>query len=107
MVESLGMQQVLQLSSVVEKAQMAQQSKGAEVARAFDRELEKQTAREGDKTQAVNETPEDMEVREDESRGQNEQRMAAKKRAVAEEEKEDEQGPPSETGHGGLINVVA
>ncbi|VAX19328.1 hypothetical protein MNBD_NITROSPINAE04-1584, partial [hydrothermal vent metagenome] len=54
MVESLGMQQVLQLSSVVEKAQMAQQSKGAEVARAFDRELEKQTAREGDKTQAVN-----------------------------------------------------
>jgi len=109
MVESVGMQQVLQLTSVAVKAQMSTQVQGPEVARAFDKALEKETAREADKTHEINETPEEKAIREE---GQEPKRHAMagggrhKKEEEEKEEKEERAGIQSEMGQGSIINVV-
>ncbi|VAX20145.1 hypothetical protein MNBD_NITROSPINAE01-698 [hydrothermal vent metagenome] len=109
MVESVGMQQVLQLSSVTVKAQMATQVQGPEVARAFDKELEKQTDREADKAHEIKDTPEEKTIREDGKGRKQQPAMAAKLRTkeVEEEEKEAREAMQSEMGQGSIINVVA
>lgn len=104
MVESIGMQQVLQLSAVVEKAHMAQQTVGSEVARSFEKELKKKAEREGDQTQAVNETPEELLIKDEDHKKPQQEKLDAKQR---EKEEEKEAAPPSESGHGKIINVVA
>lgn len=105
MVEAIGMQQVLQLSGAVEKAQMAQQSQASELARGFDKEMEKIVARQSDQTQDVKET-ENAKIREEDQR---KQKHYARKlpQGNPEEEEEEETEPPSESDQGGLINVVA
>jgi len=110
MVESVGMQQVLQLTSVAVKAQMATQVQAPEVARAFDKELEKQTDREADKAHEIKDTPEEKTIREDGQERKQQPAMAAKRRTkkdVEEEEKETREAMQSEMGQGSIINVVA
>ncbi len=105
MVQAIGMQQVLQLSSAVEKAQMAQQSQASELAKGFDKEMEKIVARLSDQTQDVKET-ENAKIREEDQR---KQKHYARKlpQGNPEEEEEEETEPPSESDQGGIINVVA
>ena len=108
MVDSVGMQQVLQLTSVTVKAQMATQVQGQEVARAFDKELQKQTDREADKAHEINETPEEKMIR-DEDKEPKQQAMAGErhKKEREEEQKEELAAMQSEMGQGSIINVVA
>ncbi len=105
MVEAIGLQQVLQLLSAVEKAQMAQQAQTSELARGFDKEMEKIVARLSDQTQDVKET-ESAKIREEDQR---KPKHYARRLPDSnpEEEEEEEQEPPSESDQGNLINVVA
>lgn len=105
MVESIGMQQVLQLSGTIEKAQVAQQSQASELARGFDKELEKKVALQSDQTQEVKET-ENAKIREEDQRKK--QQYARKlPQGNPEQDEEEETEAPSESDQGGLINVVA
>ena len=105
MVEAIGLQQVLQLSGAVEKAQMAQQTQASELARGFDKEREKIVERQSDQTQEVKDI-EGAKIREEDQR---KQKNYARKlpQGNPEEEEEEETEPPSESDQGGLINVVA
>lgn len=107
MVESFGMQQVLQLSNVVERAQFAQQHQADEVSRAFDRELEKLAEREGDQTRETKETEETRPISdEDQRRRRRQMRLLLKPGEEEKEEKEEGKPAVDESGHGQLINVV-
>lgn len=104
---SFGLQQVLQLSSAVERAQMAQQAQASEQARGFDRELEKLVDHQRDQTQETKGT-ENAKIRDEDQRKPKHYARRLPKKPEEEEEKEKEEAaPPSETGQGGLINVVA
>ncbi len=106
MVESIGLQQVLQLSSTVERVQMAQQSQGAEVARGFDRELEKIVEHQRDQAQETKEI-ENAKIREEDQRQQKQYARPQQQDTGKEEESEEPTSPASETDQGNLINVVA
>lgn len=106
MVESLGMQQVLQLSSMASRTQMAQQGQAGEVARAFDKELAKLTDREADQAHQIDKTPAEMQVKEEGSRKPR-ARLATEEAEEKEEEEKEEQSPPAETDQGNIINLVA
>lgn len=106
---SFGLQQVLQLSSAVERAQMAQQNLASEQARGFDRELEKLVDHQRDQAQEVKQT-ENAKIRDEDQRKPKHYAKRPPKKGAGEEEEEkekEEAAPPSETGQGGLINVVA
>jgi len=107
MVESIGLQQVLQLSSTVERVQMAQQSQGPEMARGFDRELEKTVEHQRDQAQETKEI-ENAKIREEDQR-QRQRHTPPQQRDTGEEEQSEEPtgGPASQTDQGNLINVVA
>ena len=111
MVESLGLQQVLQLSSTVEKAQVAQQTQGTEQARAFDKELEKIVEHKRDQTQETKEI-ENAKIREEDQRKQqNFSQQLAQPSSEEADEKESEEpesaAPSPESDQGKLINIVA
>lgn len=108
MVEAIGLQQVLQLSGAVEKAQTAQQTQGSELARGFDRELEKTVERQSSQTQDVKET-ENAKIREEDQRKQKQyaRRLPGPHPDEEEEEDEEDEEPLAETDQGNLINVVA
>jgi len=105
MVQAIGMQQVLQLSGAVEKAQVAQQSQASELAKGFDKEMRKIVERQSDQTQEIKEA-EDAKIRDEDQRKP--KHYARKLPQGHPEEDEEEEGaePPSESDQGGLINVV-
>lgn len=106
MVQAIGMQQVLQLSSAVEKAQMAQQSQASELAKGFDKEMKKIVERQSDQTQEIKEA-EDAKIRdEDQRKPKNYARKLPQGNPEEDEEEEEGAGSPSESDQGGLINVV-
>ena len=109
MVESFGMQQVLQLSSVVERAQTAQLHQADEVARGFDKELEKVSEREKDKTHATKETEESRAINDSDPRKpKHYARRLPKPPGEKEEEKKEEQAPVEQAGgEGRLVDVIA
>lgn len=105
MVESFGMQYVLQLSNTVERAQMAQQHQADEVSRAFDRELEKLALREGDQTHATRESEEVRALNDSDQR--KEKRYARRLPKPREKEKEEEKKPaPEAADEGRLVDVI-
>lgn len=106
MVESVGLQQVLQLSSMASRAHMAQQGQGAELARSFDKDLEKLTDREADKAHEIEPTSEEVKAREEGSGGRKARAQILKPSAEHEDE-EEESNLQSESGQGNIINVVA
>jgi len=105
MVQAIGMQQVLQLSGAVEKAQMAQQSQASELAKGFDKEMRKIVENQKDQTQEIKDT-ENAKIRDEDQR---KPKHYAHKlpQGNPEEDEEEETEPPSEMDQGGLINVVA
>jgi len=108
MVEALGMQQVLQLTSTVERVQMAQQAQGAEQARGFDRELEKKVDHDRDLAKETQQT-EEAKIRDEDQRKRKHYAMPRRQRP-AEEAAKEEEAPKlsaSESGEGSLINIVA
>ncbi len=107
MVEAVGLQQVLQLSSMASRAQMAQQGQGAELARSFDKDLQKLADREGDKAHEVEPTPEEVKTKEEGSGGRKARAFIRQPGAAPDEESKDEPDLLSESGQGNIINVVA
>ncbi len=105
MVQAIGMQQVLQLSSTVEKAQMAQQSQASELAKGFDKEMQKIVERQSDQTQEIKEA-EDAKIRDEDQRKQKHYARKLPQGHPEEDEEEEGAAPPSESDQGGLINVV-
>ncbi|HEB73015.1 MAG TPA: hypothetical protein ENI77_10395 [Nitrospirae bacterium] len=105
MVQAIGMQQVLQLSSTVEKAQMAQQSQASELAKGFDKEMQKIVERQSDQTQEIKET-EDAKIRDEDQRKRKHYARKLPQGHPEEDEEEEGAAPPSESDQGGLINVV-
>jgi len=108
MVESIGLQQILQLSNAVERAQMAQQSQASEAARGFDRELEKLVDAQREQTQETKEVENARIREEDQRKPKHYARPRPHGPGVKEEvEEEKEETPPAETDQGNLINIVA
>ncbi|MBI5816429.1 MAG: hypothetical protein HZB29_12555 [Nitrospinae bacterium] len=106
MVDSIGMQQVLQLSNTVERVQQAQQGVTADVAHSFAREVEKTTAVQRNQTHAATEA-EEPGIRDNDQRKRKHYARRMPERKAKEEEAGEKQAPPAETGHGTVINIVA
>jgi hypothetical protein len=108
MADLLGMQQVLQLTSTVERAQMASQSQTGQIAHAFEKEIDQinQSLREkADPAKAADgSTP----VDDERAGGKGTGGRNARRRHGAKEEKESRQQELiAETGHGGLLDIRA
>jgi len=106
MVQSVGMQQVLQLSNTVERVQQAQQGAAAEAAHTFAREIEKTTEHERNQPRATQEA-EEPGIHDYDQRKKKHFARHLPEAKTKEEEKEEKQPPPAEAGHGTVINIIA
>jgi hypothetical protein len=102
------MQQVLQYSNVTERVQHAIQGQAEDVARSFNKELEKVTETQLTQTHETKEA-ENALIRDSDQRKPKHYARRLPEPKEEEEEKKEEQPPtpPAESGHGSVINVVA
>ena len=105
MVQSVGMQQVLQLSNTVERVQQAQQGVTAEAAHSFAREIERISDHERHQTHATS-GAEEPGIHDNDQRKKKHYARTLPEHKAKEEEEEEKQPPPAEAGHGGVINIV-
>lgn len=109
MVNSIGMQQVLQLASTVERAQAVQQNVSSETARSFDKEMATVAGEKLERTEET--TPAESLVINQDSHGKRQGSSGNENK----KDKEDEENKKNEAidllseaeGLGGNINVVA
>ena len=108
MVQSIGLQQVLQLSSAVERAQMAQQSQTSELARGFDKEFEKIADHKREQTQAMSET-ENAKIRDEDQRKRKHYARHLPQPSQDRKEKDEPENKAvqGDSDQGAMINVVA
>lgn len=111
MVQSVGMQQVLQYSNVTERVQHAIQGQTEDLTRSFNKELKDVEETQLTKTHETKEVEAALIIRDsDQSKSKNMARHLPPKKHAEEEKEEKEEGsapPPAEAGHGAMINIVA
>ena len=108
MVQSVGMQQVLQYSNATERVQHAIQGQAEDLARSFNKEMEKVTDTQLTQTHETKGTEEALIRDYDQRKPKHYARHLPEPKEEEEEKKEEAPAqPPAESGHGSMINVVA
>ncbi len=107
MVESVGMQQVLQMSSTVEKANVSPSNQLAATARAFEDEMKKTTDLQLEQVQETKATEEAKIRDEDLPKHHRQAKRPPGGGAHKDDAEEEEVVPIKELGVGGQINIVA
>ncbi|MBF0291088.1 MAG: hypothetical protein HQK86_02930 [Nitrospinae bacterium] len=108
MVQSVGMQQVLQYSNVPERVQHAIQGQTEDLTRAFNKEMEKAADTQLTQTHETKGVEEAL-IRDTDQRKPKHyaRHLPAPKQEEEEKEEAPPAPPPAESGHGLNINVVA
>lgn len=109
MVQSVGMQQVLQYSNVTERVQHAIQGQTDDLTRSFNKELKDVEETQLSKTHETQDVEGALIIRDDEHEKSKQFPRNPHPRKHAEEEKKEEPPapPPAEAGHGAMVNIVA
>lgn len=107
MVQSVGMQQVLQYSNVPERVQHAIQGQTEDLTRAFNKEMEKAADTQLTQTHETKGAEEALIRDTDQRKPKHYARHLPTPKKEEEEKEEAPAQPPAESGHGLNINVVA
>ncbi len=107
MVQSVGMQQVLQYSNATERVQHAIQGQTEDITRAFNKEMEKVTETQLTQTHETKGAEEALIRDYDQRKPKHYARHLPTPKEEEEEKEEAPAQPPAESGHGSMINVVA
>jgi hypothetical protein len=110
MVQSVGMQQVLQYSNVTERVQHAIQGQTDDLTRAFNKELKDVEETQLTQTHETKEAEPALIREDDHEKSKHFARNPHPKKHAEEEKKEKQEPPappPAEAGHGAILNIVA